>query len=103
MKLLDQAPPAPRDDRFASAVVHDEANLRVVAFHLRPGQRVPPHRSASTVLVRVVSGSGVFRGEGAERLMHPGESAVFAPDEYHAIEAGADPLHFLAYITPGPA
>ena len=103
MNVLPLAPPPPRADRPATLVVHDEPNVRVVGFHLQPGQRVPPHRSSSTVLVRVVSGSGLVRGEGDERLLHPGEQAVYAPGEVHAIEAGAEPLHFVAILTPSPS
>jgi quercetin dioxygenase-like cupin family protein len=94
--------PAPREDRPASAVLHDEANARVIAFHLLPAQRIPPHRSASTVIVQVVEGRGVFRGEGTETTLGAGQLGVFAPGEVHAVEAGAEPLRFVAILAPRP-
>lgn len=103
MKRLPAHPPAARADRPSTAVLHDEANVRAIAFHLLPGQRVPPHHSASTVLVHVVSGTGTFRGVDAEETLGPGESAVYAPGETHSIECGGDgPLHFLAFLAPRP-
>jgi quercetin dioxygenase-like cupin family protein len=101
MKVL-AAVTAARPDRAASEVLHDEANGRVVSFHLLPGQRVPPHRSDSTVLVQVIAGSGHFRGAESEAVLSAGECAVFAPGEMHAVEAGTEPLRFLAVITPRP-
>ncbi|HEX7049529.1 MAG TPA: cupin domain-containing protein [Longimicrobiales bacterium] len=101
MKVLGERAAA-RPDRAASMVVHDEPNLRIVSFHLLPGQRIPPHRSASTVSVQVVRGTGTFRGAEDEAVLGPGEGAVFAPGETHAIEAADGPLEFLALIAPRP-
>jgi quercetin dioxygenase-like cupin family protein len=94
--------PDQRTERAASALLHDEPHVRVVAFHLAPGQQVPAHSSDSTVLVQVVEGSGTFEGaDGSERLS-AGESAVYAPGEVHAIIAGDGALRFNAFITPRP-
>lgn len=103
MRVLEPGPDASRADRPASAVLHDESNVRVAAFHLEAGQRVAPHRSASTVVVHVVEGAGTFRGGDGGALLGPGESAVFEPGEEHAIEAERAPLRFLAIIAPGPS
>ena len=94
--------PAARQDRAASELLHDEASLRVVAFHLLPGQEIPSHRSASTVFVHVVAGRGTFTGEATAAVLTAGESAVFAPLESHAIGATDSPLRFIAIITPRP-
>lgn len=101
MKRLADGP-AVRPDRAASELLHDEANARVVAFHLLPGQEIPSHRSDSTVIVQVVAGRGTFSGDASEALLTPGDSAVFAPGEPHAIRALDSPLRFLAIITPRP-
>jgi quercetin dioxygenase-like cupin family protein len=103
MKTLPTTAPPARSDRPSTAVVHDEPNLRVIAFHLLPGQRVPPHHSGGTVLVRVVSGRGTFHGEDGDATLGPGETAVYRPGETHAIECGDEPLHFEAILAPGPA
>jgi quercetin dioxygenase-like cupin family protein len=101
MKVLG-AGPAARADRPASALLHDEPNGRVVAFHLLPGQRVPPHHSTSTVIVQVVAGSGRFHGAETDAVLSAGECAVFSPGETHAIDAGDESLHFHVFITPRP-
>jgi quercetin dioxygenase-like cupin family protein len=99
---LDTAAPPSRPDRPATRVLHDEPNLRVIAFHLLPGQIVPPHRSTSTVLVQVVTGRGRFIGEDAEATLGTGESAVYRPGETHSIAALDEPLVFHAVIAPRP-
>ena len=101
MKVLG-AGPAARADRPASALLHDEPNGRVVAFHLLPGQRIPPHHSDSTVIVQVVAGSGRFAGAESDALLSAGDCAVFAPGETHAIDAATEALHFNVFITPRP-
>lgn len=89
-------------DRPASAVLHDESNVRVVCFHLLEGQSVPPHHSDGTVIVEVLSGTGVFRGKDSEATLSAGAAAVFAPGELHAIDARSGPLRFHAVIAPRP-
>jgi quercetin dioxygenase-like cupin family protein len=101
VNVLGDGPDA-RHDRPASEVLHDEANVRIVCFHLLEGQSIPPHESDSTVIVEVISGTGVFRGAGADATLHAGQSAVFAPGEPHAIAAEQGPLRFRALITPRP-
>ncbi len=96
------AGPQKRTDRPASALLHDEANVRVVAFALEPGQIVPPHSSASTVMVHVRRGGGRFLGAGDAARLAAGESAIYQAAETHSIEAGSEGVEFLAIISPGP-
>jgi quercetin dioxygenase-like cupin family protein len=103
MKTLPFTPPPARPERPATAIVHDEANVRVIAFHLLPGQAVPPHHNRSTVIVQVISGEGTFSGDEAREVLRAGQSAVYAPGETHAIEAGGEPLHFIAILCPRPS
>jgi len=91
-----------RPERPTSAILHDEPNVRVVGFHLLEGQKVPPHRNASTVIVQVVEGQGLFRGDGQEVVLHAGGTAAYAPGEVHSIDAVDGPLRFLAIISPAP-
>ncbi len=101
MKRLPPPPP-PRPDRPASAILHDEASVRLVAFTLAPRQVVAPHRSASTVLVHVLEGHAQFQGADEELPLRAGESAAYAPGEMHGIVAGDEGVRFLATITPRP-
>jgi quercetin dioxygenase-like cupin family protein len=103
VKVLPEGPSAPAGARPATALLHDEPNVRVVAFHVAPGQEIPPHKSPSTVLVHVVQGRGRFRGEDGEAELEAGRSAVYAPGELHAIAADDEPLSFLAIIAPRPS
>lgn len=94
--------PGPRDDRPARAILYDHPNARIVGFHLLPGQRVPEHRSPSTVTIHVTEGTGLIRGANSASRLEAGQVAVFEPDELHAIDAGTEPLRFVAIITPRP-
>lgn len=103
MRRLPQEVPPRRLDRPATALLHDEPNARIIAFHLAPGQAVPPHRSESTVIVQVVEGEGIFRGESDRELrLGVGGGAVYTPGELHSMEAVEGVLRFLAIITPRP-
>lgn len=91
-----------RSDRPGTQLLHDSAHVRIVGFHLLPGQEVKAHRSSSTVTVQVVDGEGVFTGvEGNVRLI-AGEAVVYDPEEVHAIRALEVPLRFLAIMSPRP-
>ena len=102
MKPLDTGVPEARKERYATHLLHDEPTVRVVAFHLLPGQSVPPHRSDSTVVVQVVEGVGVFRGEDGETTLGRGMAVVYSPGELHSMEPLDEPLRFLALICPSP-
>lgn len=103
MTVLPTVGPAARPDRPATQLLHDEANARVVSFHVAPGQMVPPHTSRSTVVIHVLEGDGIFRGDQDEARLAAGDAAVFAPGELHSMEPVGDaPLRFLAVITPRP-
>lgn len=97
---------SPRSGRPATAVVHDSDDARLVVFRIAPGESVPPHRSASTVHLAILEGSGVLAGEhdGAveERPCAAGDVVVYAPNELHGMRAGDDVLVLLATITPRP-
>ena len=103
MKVLPVGVPESRPDRPATALLHDEANARIVAFHLLAGQEVSPHRSPSTVIVQVLEGEGLSQGEGVEATLEAGETALFEPSETHAVKAAGGALRFLAIISPRPS
>lgn len=103
MKVMTDDAPERRPERPGTKMLHDEENVRVIRFRVEPGQAVPPHTSDSTVVVQVLEGEGIFRGEPGEARLGPGRTAVYAPGELHSMEpAGDAALHFLAILTPGP-
>jgi len=100
MKVLRTEDTESRPDRYAMQVLHDEPNVRVIGFHLLPGQLVPPHSNRSTVVVQVIEGEGLFRGEDGEVRLSAGMTVVYTPGETHSIESTGGPLRFHAIIAP---
>lgn len=88
--------------RPATTILFDSADLRLVVFRLLPGQTVPPHRSASSVMLTVLAGEGWISGPGEERACKPGDVVCYAPKELHGMNAGTEEFHLLATITPRP-
>lgn len=103
MKRISAAEAPAREDRPSSQLVHDVPDVRVVAFHLQPGQEVRPHRSPSTVLVQVIEGEGEFSGAEEAMRLSAGDTGVYERQELHGIRALEVPLRFLAIITPRPS
>ena len=95
-----------RSDRPAMAILHDSPDTRIIVFRLDAGQTVPPHRSASTVVLTVLSGTGVLSGEPAatpaEQRCTTADVVAYEPNELHGMRAGTDELIVLATITPRP-
>ncbi len=55
--------------RPAMAVIHDSVGARLVLFRIEPGQEVPVHTNASTVLLTVISGTGIVIGGDDQRAV----------------------------------
>lgn len=89
--------------RPATALLLDEPDARLVVFRIDPGQVVPVHTSASTVLLQVLEGRGLIGADGNEIECGPGDVVSFIPEEPHGMSAaGQDTLLLLATITPRP-
>jgi len=71
-------------------------------FRLEPGQVVPPHQSASSVMLTVLEGEGWLSGANSERMCGAGDVVCYEPNELHGMRAGDRALHLLASITPRP-
>ena len=89
-------------NRPATAVIHDSDDVRLVVFRLAPGQQVPPHTSHSTVMLRVLEGSGILSGGDGERVCANGDLVTYEPNELHGMRATDQELLLLATITPRP-
>lgn len=89
--------------RPATALAHDSPEARVVLFRLEPGEEVPVHASASTVLLTVVSGQGTVTGTSGEHTVHAGSIVAYEPHEPHGMRASAGEFVIAATITPRPA
>ena len=107
MKVLDLCIAAStarsaRDDRPATAIVHDSADVRLVVFRIAPGQEVAPHRSTSTVLLTALEGSGFFVHADGEIAASAGTCVACEPNELHGMRAATETLVVLATISPRP-
>ena len=82
--------------------MHDAPAVRMVIFRIEPGQQVAPHTSPSTVVLSVVSGSGVVLAGDGERAVRAGEIVVYEPGELHGMRALDEQLVIAAIIAPRP-
>ncbi len=89
-------------DRPATALVHDSSDARIVVFRIEPGQEVPVHTSTSTVLLTIVSGTGVVIGAEGERTVGAGDIVVYDVQEPHGMRAHEKQLVIAAVIAPRP-
>ena len=93
-------------DKPASATILDTPDVRLVVFRLAPGQVVPRHTNASTVLVTVLAGRGVLSGteagEPADQPCETGDVIAYEPNEAHGMRAEEEELLLLATIAPRP-
>ncbi len=109
MKALDtlaeaRAAVAANPNKPATAVIHDSSDARLVVFRIRPGQQVPPHHNASTVMIQVLEGSGTISGaHGVERACAKGDIVIYEPGEQHGMKADKEEFLLLATIAPRPA
>lgn len=88
--------------RPATALMHDSADARVVMFRIEPGQQVAEHTSSSTVLLIVISGSGVVSGATGNSDVRAGDIIAYAADEPHGMRANDETFVLAAVIAPRP-
>ncbi len=94
---------AARPNRPATATIHDAPGSRMVVFRIAPGQHVPPHTNPSTVILAIVSGTGIVSGADGECPVRQGEVIAYEPNEVHGMRAEAEPFVVLAIIAPRPS
>jgi quercetin dioxygenase-like cupin family protein len=89
--------------RPATALAHDCADARVVLFRIEPGQVVAKHTSPSTVVLMIVSGSGIVSGATGDHDVRAGDIVAYERDEPHGMRATDEQLIVAAVIAPRPA
>jgi quercetin dioxygenase-like cupin family protein len=89
--------------RPAMSLIYDGTDARLVVFRIAAGQSVPVHTSGSTVVLHVLSGSGLVSGSDGELEVSAGAVVAYEPQEPHGMRARAEELTLLAVITPRPA
>lgn len=108
MKVLDPralalSAAAATTARPATFLAHDSDDARVVLFRIEPGQSVATHTSPSSVLLHVLSGSGIVTGAEGDREVRAGALVTYAPREPHGMRATTEQLLIAAVIAPRPA
>lgn len=92
--------------RAATAIVHDSADVRLVVFRFNPGDSVAMHTSTSTVVLSVISGTGVISGPVGNEIhdvsVRAGNVVTYEPNDLHGMRAPDGPFVVLAAITPRP-
>lgn len=105
LTIADNATSGNRD-KPATAIVHDSADVRVIVFRIDPGQAVALHKSTSTVMLSVLSGSGIISGPIAgtvtDRDAQVGTVVVYEPGELHGMHSVTGTFVVMATITPRP-
>jgi quercetin dioxygenase-like cupin family protein len=94
---------AAHEARPSMAVVHDAPDARLVVFRLAAGQAVPVHTSVSSVVLHILSGSGLVSSVKGERDVRAGMVVAYEPQEPHGMRAPTEDLVVLAIIAPRPA
>jgi quercetin dioxygenase-like cupin family protein len=94
---------AAHSNRPAMALMHDGPDARLVVFRIAAGQSVPVHTSASTVVLHVLSGSGLVSGSDGELEVRTGAVVAYEAQEPHGVRAPTEELILLAVIAPRPA
>ena len=89
--------------RPAMALIHDGPDARLVVFRIAAGQALPVHTSPSTVVLHVLSGSGLVSSAGEERAVSAGTVVTYEPREPHGMRATTGELILMAVIAPRPA
>jgi quercetin dioxygenase-like cupin family protein len=89
--------------RPAMALIHDGPDARLIVFRIAAGQALPMHTSPSTVVLHVLSGSGLVSGADGERAVSAGTVVAYEPQEPHGMRATTGELILLAVIAPRPA
>jgi hypothetical protein len=72
--------------------------VRLVVFRRNPDDTVAMYTSTSTVVLSVISGTGVISGPVEEEI----QDVTYEPNELHGMRAPAGPFVVLAAITPRP-
>lgn len=84
--------------RPATAVIHDAPAVRLVVFRIEPGQEVAVHTNDGTVLLTVLSGTGIVVSGDDSRSVGPGSVVAYAPREPHGMKAGTERFCLMATI-----
>jgi quercetin dioxygenase-like cupin family protein len=88
------------DQQPVSEVLHSCQDMRVILFHLQPGQAIEPHTSESSVSLHVIEGQGELLAGGDWAPAGAGTIRFYPPGEPHGVRATDSTLAVLATLAP---
>lgn len=94
----------PTDGEPIRSVITQSAHATVVAWHIRPGQRIAAHvHPHGQDTWTILSGSGEYQldTDGASRGISSGDVVVAHTGEVHGVvNTGSEPLVFISVVAP---
>lgn len=97
----------PSDDEPIRSVVTTSADAVVVAWYVKPGQSIKPHRhphGQDTWTLLSGEGDYVMNEQGAETKVRAGDIVVAHTNEVHGLHnRSAQPLYFISVVSPAEA
>jgi len=97
----------PSDDEPIRSVVTTSAHAVVVAWYVKPGQSIKPHRhphGQDTWTLLSGEGDYVLNEQGAEIKVRAGDIVVAHTNEVHGLHnRSAQPLYFISVVSPAEA
>ena len=94
----------PADGEPVRCVVNQSAHSVVIAWTVKPGQRITPHlHPGGTDTWTIVAGQGDYIADlsGTTRPVKTGDVAVARAGEVHGVHnSGAVPLVFISVVAP---
>ena len=97
----------PSDGEPIRSVVTETVEAVVVAWHVKPGQRIAAHvHPAGQDTWTILSGQGEYQIEasGTSRLISTGDVVVAQTGCVHGVyNSGVEPLTFISVVSPASA
>ena len=97
----------PSDDEPVRSVVTTSSDAVVVAWYVKPGQSIKPHRHPNGQDTwTILSGEGdyILNEYGSEAKVRAGDVVVAHTDEVHGLHnRSADPIYFISVVSPAEA
>lgn len=97
----------PNDGDPIRSVITQSEHATIVAWHVRPGQRIASHvHPQGQDTWTVLSGSGQYHlsGSGATQTITAGHVAVAHAGEVHGVtNQGSEPFVFISVVCPAEA
>ncbi len=97
----------PADGEPIRSVITESADSAVIAWYVKPGQRISAHvhpDGQDTWIVLAGSGRYQVNANGDTRLIEPGDVVVAHRDEVHGVfNDGAVALEFVSVVSPAAA